>query len=518
MASQDLETSLAGTQLKAEPKPYRLPVTVDKSHIVTIGEKLYAQSVELIRELVNNAYDADATKVFVEIHDERIEVRDDGLGMDLDGLQQYFNIGSAEKVLHNKSPKFGRNRIGQFGIGKFATLSACNRFEVMTQRGDFAARVIFDKRDWAKEATQWDLPLEVIPPDPKRGDGTTVILQQLYRHFDLETVRRKIVESVPLRVKNFAVFLNGQRIMLTRLPGQRIAFMEGTDFGSVYGEVVILPSSQANPADMGIEIRVKGVMVQKSLFGLQSLGREAARIRGEINADFLPVTSDRSGFRIDTPEYKAFEKVMDKIATEVSKQLSKLADKKETTRVRRAVNDAIQRIQQALATNPEFGQSGTIPVGEPTSGVGEPGELRTAEQEHEEPEVEERKSGGEGEGEMEKEGQAQGDAEMKPEIAKPRVSKLTPNAVVRKFRSGDAVVSCCIDHFGDDGPESFTEGMIIYINRDHPLYLREAKKGASHTMHIARLLSQEISLMNSPENSRQAFEQQSKILKAAFRE
>jgi hypothetical protein len=504
------------------PKSYRLPVTVDKSHIVTIGEKLYTQSVELIRELVNNAYDADATRVFVEIHDERIEVRDDGQGMDLDGLQQYFNIGSPEKVAHNKSPKFHRDRIGQFGIGKFATLSACNRFEIITQRGDFAARVTFDKRDWAKETMQWDLPLEVIPSDAKRGDGTTVILQQLYRNFDLETVRRKIVESVPLRAKNFAVFLNGQRIMLTRLPGQRIAFMEGTDFGSVYGEIVILPSSQANPAEMGIEIRVKGVMVQKSLFGLQSLGREAARIRGEINADFLPVTSDRSGFRIDTPEYKAFEKLMDKIATEVSQQLSKLSDKKETTRVRRAVNDAIERIQQALSANPEFGQSGSIPVGEPTSGVGEPGELRRAEEEDEESE---RESGREGEGEIEVKAEAEveeslvvKDAVEQLKPSKPRVSKLTPNAVVKKFRTGDMVVSCCIDHFGADGPESFIEGMIIYINRDHPLYLREAKKGASHTMHVARLLSQEISLMNSPENPRQAFEQQSKILKAAFRE
>jgi hypothetical protein len=98
------------------------------------------------------------------------------------------------------------------------------------------------------------------------------------------------------------------------------------------------------------------------------------------------------------------------------------------------------------------------------------------------------------------------------------VSKLTPNAVVRKFRTGEQVVSCCIDHFGTDGPESFTEGMIIYINRDHPLYVHEAKKAASHTMYVARLLSQEIALMNNPENPRQAFEQQSKILKAAFQE
>jgi hypothetical protein len=37
-------------------------------------------------------------------------------------------------------------------------------------------------------------------------------------------------------------------------------------------------------------------------------------------------------------------------------------------------------------------------------------------------------------------------------------------------------------------------------------------------MHVARLLSQEIALMNNPEKPRQAFEQQSKILKAAFQE
>jgi len=43
-----------------------LEVAVDKRHIVSIGERLYTESVELLRELVNNAYDADATKVHVE--------------------------------------------------------------------------------------------------------------------------------------------------------------------------------------------------------------------------------------------------------------------------------------------------------------------------------------------------------------------------------------------------------------------------------------------------------------------
>ena len=94
-----------------------LQVTVDKSHIVTIGEKLYGESVELIRELVNNAYDADATHVEVAVEDDRIVVTDNGTGMDLEGLKQYFKIGSQEKLLKKKSEKI-LSRIGiKIGFG-----------------------------------------------------------------------------------------------------------------------------------------------------------------------------------------------------------------------------------------------------------------------------------------------------------------------------------------------------------------------------------------------------------------
>lgn len=82
-----------------------LPVTVDKSHLITIGERLYSESIELIRELVNNAYDADATEVDIKITKELIEVSDNGTGMDREGLKQYFNIGSPEKIMKAKSPE-----------------------------------------------------------------------------------------------------------------------------------------------------------------------------------------------------------------------------------------------------------------------------------------------------------------------------------------------------------------------------------------------------------------------------
>src|SRR4030043_165911 len=169
-----------------EPKRETLAITVDKSHLITIGEKLYTQSIELIRELVNNAYDADSSVVEVAITEDKIVIKDNGSGMDLKGLKQYFNIGSPEKVNKARSPLFHRDLIGQFGIGKFASLSACECFEVYTQKGDFAAKVTFDKMEWEKEGDQWNLPLQFLPPDREKGDGTTVTLLRMTREFDPE--------------------------------------------------------------------------------------------------------------------------------------------------------------------------------------------------------------------------------------------------------------------------------------------------------------------------------------------
>ena len=71
------------TKQMREEATLHLPVTVDKSHIITPGERLYGESIELVRELVNNACDADASRVNVQISKNEIVVEDDGNSMDL---------------------------------------------------------------------------------------------------------------------------------------------------------------------------------------------------------------------------------------------------------------------------------------------------------------------------------------------------------------------------------------------------------------------------------------------------
>lgn len=483
----------------------KLEVTVDKKHVISIGKRLYAESVELIRELVNNAYDADATEVKVEVTPQRVVVKDNGSGMDMEGLKQYFIIGSDEKVIHSRSKRFGRVRIGQFGIGKFASLAAANRFEVITQHKDFAARVVFDKSDWEKAKDEWHLPCEILTPDRKRGDGTMVALSNLTHLFNEEDVEKKIIEGTPLRTPDFAVFLNNRRVYPRSLIGRKIPLLEGTKYGLVTGEIIIVPTSQASMKDLGIEIKVKNSTVKRDLFGMESWGKAVSRIKGEINADFLPITSDRSKFITDSPEYQEFMKIMENVVGIIKKTLGKEADQREDRRAGSAVKEALQRIHKALARNPDLSPFGPIPYGEEGESGGEA------------------VIGGKKKSKAREQEIKPGDEKTKKEVMPkkkrrrhPLVKKMTPNAIVRRMKMGEESVSICMDFFGESGPECFSEGNVVYINRDHPLFERESHKTAAFTMYIARLITQEISLMKETRSPRMAFNRQSKLLKDAF--
>lgn len=489
-----------------QPSQEFIPVTIDKSHITTIGERLYAESIEFVRELVNNAYDADAELVEIMMTDDAIEIRDNGSGMDMEGLRQYFNIGSQQKLSSPKSPRFNRDRIGMFGIGKFASLSACKRFEVITKRDDFVGRVIFDKEQWEQASGAWQLPFERLPADFRKMNGATVVLMGLDRVFDVKDIEAKIIEGTPIKAPHFKVRINNHTVQPRSLTGHKVTVIDGTAFGPVTGEIVVLPETAAQTKDLGIEIKVKQVTVRRELFGMETWGRVMARVSGEVNADFLPVTSDRTGFLKDSAEYREFLSVMDKVMEDVKTFLQRLITKKEGKRVSRALKDALQKIYRSLALNPDLSPFGALPIGDETKGVGSAADTS-------------RKHEG-ASGELIKpEGQEETRPAPQPEKKKkkkPKVKRLTPNAIIKRMKFGETGVSCVVDSFGEDGAEAFSEETTIYINRDHPLYKRESGKIETHTLNLARLITQEIALMKDPRNPRQAFERQSKLLKDAF--
>jgi hypothetical protein len=134
-----------------------------------------------------------------------------------------------------------------------------------------------------------------------------------------------------------------------------------------------------------------------------------------------------------------------------------------------------------------------------------------------------RKSDGEGKGKLQTNKETKTEREVRESEApkkvrkkSPKVKRLTPNAIVQRMKFGEAGVSVCVDDFGDNGPECFTEGTVIYINRQHPLYQREAKRQETYVLNVTRLITQEVSLMKDTKNPRLAFSRQSKLLRDAF--
>jgi HSP90 family molecular chaperone len=109
----------------------------------------YRSSEEALRELVDNAWDADADRVTVRLPDlldaSPIVVEDNGSGMtELEVREEYLRIASDRRTRKGDRSTTKHRRIrGRKGIGKFAGLMAADEMKVETwARGTMTTVVI----------------------------------------------------------------------------------------------------------------------------------------------------------------------------------------------------------------------------------------------------------------------------------------------------------------------------------------------------------------------------------------
>ncbi|PJC31100.1 ATP-binding protein, partial [Candidatus Roizmanbacteria bacterium CG_4_9_14_0_2_um_filter_39_13] len=318
-----------------------IPILFDKTHLTSIGERLYTQSLDLVRELVANAYDADATRVNIVAETDRIVVEDNGTGMDRAGIEQYFTIGSRFKKSYPTSRTYHRTRIGEFGIGKFAVLSLCDRFELYTRTETYAATVIFDKEDFEKRE-KWEVPIiEHEIGGSSKETGTRVVLYDIKKRLEVYDMDRYLTSTFPLTEPDFSLFLNERKLEPKYIVGERVTINHSSTFGKMKGEIIL--ASLTIPRELtGIGVRVKGILVQRSTFELDQKHELMMRkITGEIRADFLPITTDRGGFIKDSPEYQYFMSFMQKKLQQVIKKLEKRSLAYSDTKSEKLLSDVL---------------------------------------------------------------------------------------------------------------------------------------------------------------------------------
>ncbi|WOI47098.1 ATP-binding protein [Acidovorax sp. BLS4] len=130
----------------------------DERVIARVTDGIYRQPGSALRELISNAYDADATRVVINTDAprfERISVEDDGHGMGPEALAHLLlHIGGSAKrseagpglgVTAPHDPMCspgGRRLIGKIGIGLFSVSQLTHTFQIITKVKDDDHRTV----------------------------------------------------------------------------------------------------------------------------------------------------------------------------------------------------------------------------------------------------------------------------------------------------------------------------------------------------------------------------------------
>lgn len=487
-----------------------IAIQFDKSHLSTIGERLYTQSLDLIRELVSNAYDADATIVKITINDKSIIVEDNGLGMDKNGLRQYFTIGSGYKKENPISGNFKRTRIGEFGIGKFAVLSVCDHFEIYTKSQNYAATLIFDRNEF-EQSNNWNIPLIEHSLNTQETTGTRVSLFNIKKEISLFDAERHLINIFPLHDKNFSIFLNGEKLQSKYIPGERFKIKENAQYGNINGEIII-SSLMLNKDAYGIGIRVKNILIKRSTFGIEKLhSLSVRRLTGDIYADFLPITASREDFINDSPQFQEFYKIITKKLKKVVKSLEKSSASYQDKKAEKILSDALFTVKEALKRNKDIMLLENLPL--------------FSRKKEQSLEKESLKNGVIASSLISKttiksqvkDTLKEALRKIKPKI-RSRIKTLLrdDHRIIKKVKIGGSEFLVSFAHLGESEKESFTEGGIIFINRDHMLFKKIEAKSELILYHLIRLVAQEIVKLTSPKNIEIAFNWHGRILKDAF--
>ncbi|MQB94185.1 ATP-binding protein, partial [Lactobacillus reuteri] len=91
-----------------------IPIVVSGNILSEVSEKIPTDIVAL-NELIKNAYDAKAKSISIQIEQSsnRIVIKDDGHGMDLDGIHKLFHVSISDKNYGSTFSVDGHERLIQ---------------------------------------------------------------------------------------------------------------------------------------------------------------------------------------------------------------------------------------------------------------------------------------------------------------------------------------------------------------------------------------------------------------------
>src|SRR5918994_111623 len=148
---------------------------VHPSFFKEFATKTWVSPTEIIKELVENAFDEDATKVLVTVLSNGSIAIEDDAGMDGNGMEKFLLLGSPHKKAESISPKLKRVRTGRYGTGRLSFLTSFEKMKIRTRRGNYHKSFLIDTESLDDLSTGKSDLHEINEPRLAR-DGTEIIV------------------------------------------------------------------------------------------------------------------------------------------------------------------------------------------------------------------------------------------------------------------------------------------------------------------------------------------------------
>jgi hypothetical protein len=300
---------------------------VDPRLASVLGEN-YRSTEHALKELVDNAWDADAENVWITLPAamtaDPVSVRDDGCGMtEMEVRNDYLRIASDRRSRKGHlTTKKKRQVKGRKGIGKFAGLMVADQMRLETRAQEKLTSLEITHSDLLDAANR-DLERINLPltTGSAKGDpcGTTITLRDLKNQFSFPNAE-KLKQLLILdygRTDEFTIYVNEQPLTIEDISGQQ--FTDEVDVPSL-GKVQynFKVSDGTKPLKhSGIVIRVGGKIVGKpEYFGLEDdpeiPPKLLRKLYGEVNADGLvgSVTADWGAIIENSKAYEGLRPIL----------------------------------------------------------------------------------------------------------------------------------------------------------------------------------------------------------------
>lgn len=288
-------------------------ITPDPSLLPKLGHAGYSV-IEALSELIDNSIDArlvgSPLRIYIEMSEGTISIRDNARGMSSEELGKAMTLGLSTK----------EGMLGSFGLGlKTACTSLGKRFEILTRPldGEVIYRLVFDEDEWGKTGKWTEYKIDRLIGRGLDEHGTKITVSKLRVWYgNLVTIAKREFGQ------RYYPFLEGGDVEIfvnlracDPAPPQTL-WKEPFELRTRRGDLIkgwvgakkveTKRARKGQGQEYGFNLYRNGRLVK----AYEAVGfnrhPELRRLVGEIHLDALPVTHNKREFIKTDPEYVAF--------------------------------------------------------------------------------------------------------------------------------------------------------------------------------------------------------------------